>query len=297
MKRLLNTPWKTLLSQLRKQVTQDSLLQAGAALGFFAMLSLFPLLIFLLSAVAYAPIEGLDSAIMGFFDALLPKQGARLIEATMQRVVHNQRPNLLSFGLIGTAWFASSAMHSAMVQLDKTFGLQKPRPFLKARLMSIALTFILALLALAAISLMVLAAKLQGLLITRGTDGTEISLGFAILRWVMIIGFLTVGFGVVYFLGPAVRQKFAWVSPGAIVGVTLLVLASLGFRLYVRNFANYQMVYGALGTVVVLMLWLYVCALALLVGSEVNVALAAQSSSPGGTRTHAPQSEPAPARA
>lgn len=268
-------------------MTQDSLLQAAAALGFFAILSLFPLLIFLLSAIAYAPIEGLDLAIMGFFDALLPKQGARLIEATMQRVLHNQRPNLLSFGLIGTTLFASSAMHSAMVQLDKTFGLQKPRPFLKARLMSIALTFVLALLVLTAISLMVLAAKLKGLLVPQGEIGSEIRFGFFILRWVIIIGFLMLGFGVVYYLGPTVRQKFAWVSPGAIVGVTLLVLASLGFRFYVRNFANYQMIYGALGTVVVLMLWLYVCALALLVGSEVNVTLATQSGSPG-ARTPAP---------
>jgi membrane protein len=95
---------------------------------------------------------------------------------------------------------------------------------------------------------------------------------FAVLRWVIIVAFLLLGFAVIYYWGPNVDQKFKWISPGSIVGVVLLLVTSLLFRLYVQNFGNYDATYGSLGALIVLMLWLYVAGLVLLLGSEINVA-------------------------
>jgi membrane protein len=94
---------------------------------------------------------------------------------------------------------------------------------------------------------------------------------FAVLRWVIIAAALLLAFSLIYYLAPNTEQRFKWVTPGSVLGVTALVLVSLGFRLYVQNFGAYDATYGSIGAVIILMLWLYAAGLVLLIGSEVNV--------------------------
>ena len=96
---------------------------------------------------------------------------------------------------------------------------------------------------------------------------------FQALRWGIVLGALLLAFGVMYYFGPDVEQKFRFISPGAIGGVVLLILASLAIKLYVTNFSDYSKTYGSLGAVIVLMLWLNVTGLVILLGSEVNALL------------------------
>jgi membrane protein len=93
---------------------------------------------------------------------------------------------------------------------------------------------------------------------------------FAAIRWLIIAFFLLLGFAVIYYYGPDVEQRFRFVSPGSILGVILLAVASLGFRYYISNFGNYNATYGSLGAMIVLIVWLYIVGLVLLIGSEIN---------------------------
>ncbi len=268
-----NLPWKKLAIEIKDQVAEDNVFQGAAALAFYAMLSIFPLLIFLLSVVAYFPMDGLESAIMDFLHDAMPGGAADLLEGTVQRTVAKQQPNLLSLGIIGTLWAATAGMYAAMLQLNRTYRVEEGRPFLKARGTSLLLTLCFGLLVLVAFLMIVLGGWLESWMINAVGFTETVAATFSALRWIVILGFLLLGFALVYYLGPNVDQKFKWVSPGAVVGTALLVAASIGFRIYVTNFGNYEATYGALGTVIVLMLWLYVSGLVLLLGSEINVAV------------------------
>ena len=100
--------------------------------------------------------------------------------------------------------------------------------------------------------------------------GTAFSWTWAILQWPVAFALISVAVGLVYYFGPDAEQEWVWVSPGAVLATSLWLLASLLFRLYAASFGNYQATYGALGGVVVLLLWMYMTGLAIVVGAEVN---------------------------
>ena len=101
---------------------------------------------------------------------------------------------------------------------------------------------------------------------------------FAVFRWVVIVLALLLGFAIIYRYGPNIEQKFAFITPGSVFGVNLLIVASLGFSFYTSNFADYNATFGSIGAVIILMLWLYIVGLVILLGSEINVLLEHYSS-------------------
>lgn len=271
MQRLEHVPWKQLAKELKAQVKQDNVATGGAALGFYLTLAIFPALIFLLSLLPYLPIANLDRAIIDFLHQGLPGEAATVLEDTVARLVNDQKGGLLSLGFIGTMWAASSGMYAIMQQLNITYRVEEERSFLKGRAVALLLTFLFGVLVVGGFALVVGGGALQEWIGNRLGWSQALLLTFAGIRWLIILGFLLLGFAVIYYWGPNVEQKFKWVSPGAAVGVALLVLTSLLFRVYIANFGNYEATYGSLGAIVVLMLWLFAAGFILLLGSEINV--------------------------
>ncbi len=267
----LDMPWKKLAIDIKDKVSHDNLFQGAAGLAFYAMLSLFPALIFLISAIGYLPLEGMRPAIMDFLHEAMPAEGASFLQGTVQRILGKGQADLVSFGILGAVSAASSGMYATMLQLNRTYGVGEKRPFLKARSTALLLTLCFGLLLVVAFLLIVLGGIAQGWLLKEFGFGDAIRVTFSIVRWMIIFASLLFGFALVYYLGPNVKQKFKWFSPGSVSGVVLLVGASIGFRIYVMNFGNYDAMYGVLGTFIVLMLWLYICSVVLLLGSEINV--------------------------
>jgi membrane protein len=149
---------------------------------------------------------------------------------------------------------------------------KEARSFIKARAIAIGLTLVFGTLLLAALSLAVLGGQLEEWIGSALGSGVTplLSVVFAVARWAIIAAALLLAFAVTYYKGPNVEQKFKFITPGAVVGVVTLALASAAFNFYVSNFGKYDATYGSIGAVIVLMLWLYVAGLVLLLGSEVN---------------------------
>lgn len=262
-----------LLRDLLREIDEDNVTTGAAALAYYLMLSIFPALISMLSLLPYLPIPHLDRAIMDLLRQAMPQEAAGLLATTVQSVVSEKRGNLLSLGLIGTLWAASSGMAAIMHQLNVTYDVKEGRSFLKARALALLLTLLFGVLVIGGFALVVLGGVLQHWFVVAIGSSRLLLAAFAVLRWVIIIAALMLGFALVYYLAPNIEQRFRWVSAGSVVGTVLLVLASLGFRIYVDNFGHYEATYGSLGTVVILLLWLYVTGLVLLVGSEINALL------------------------
>ncbi len=273
MKSLTQLSWKQLVKDLNEQISNDNVYIGAAALGYYLTLAIFPALIFLLSLLPFLPIPNLDQAIMDLLGQALPHGASALLEDTVRSIVSERQGGLLSFGFLGTIWAASTGMYAVMQQLNITYNVKEARSFIKARAIALLLTLLFGVLVIGAFALIVTGGIAQDWLAQFvGRDQLLLTF-FATLRWMIILAALLLGFALIYYLAPNADQKFKWITPGSVFGVVVMLVTSLAFRVYIERFADYEATYGAIGAVIVLMLWFYVAGLVLLVGSEINVVL------------------------
>lgn len=256
--------------ELYREINDDNIFNGAAALAYYLTLAIFPAMIFVMALIPYLPVPHLDQAIMDLLRQAMPADAASMFADVVKQVTGEQRGGLLSFGIIATLWVMSSGMYAVMQQLDITYDVKDARNFFKARALALALSVLFALLMLGGFSLIVLGGVIQQWIATHFGSSIALLLFFAVLRWVIVVAGVLLGFALVYYLGPDVKQEFKYITPGSALGCALLVAASLGFSWYVQNFGNYDATYGSIGAVIVLMLWLYITGLVILLGSEIN---------------------------
>ena len=259
------------LKELHRKTADDDILNGAAVLGFYLMLAIFPAMIFVLAVIPYLPIANIDQAIMDLLRQALPASAADMFAGVVQDVTQEQRGDLLSFGLLVALWATSTGMYAIMQQLNIAYDVDEGRGFLRARLVAIALSLLFVVLVLGGFSLIVLGGQIQEWLGSRfGFDGALLAF-FIVFRWMLILAGLLLAFSVIYYLAPNVEQKFKFITAGSVVGVVVLLVASLAFAWYTQSFGTYDATYGSVGAVMVLMMWLFIAGFAILFGSEINV--------------------------
>jgi len=258
------------IKEVWKEIQDDNVFNGAAALAYYLMLAIFPMAIFLLSLLPYLPIPNLEQAIMDLMHQILPQNAAELFQGIVEDVTSQKRGGILTFGILFTIWSAASGMYAIMQQLNITYDVIEERPFWKVRGTAILLLLIFAILVIGAFTLVILGGVIQDQISKIFGSNQVVLFSFAGLRWIIIALFLALGFACIYYFGPDVEQKFRFITPGSVIGVILLVVASLGFRFYIENFGNYSATYGSIGAVIILMLWLYIAGLVILIGSEIN---------------------------
>jgi membrane protein len=231
---------------------------------------MFPAMILAFTIIPYLPIAHVDQAIMDLLGQALPGDASNLVTGVVRDVTSQRRGGLLSFSMLATLWAASSGMYAIMQQLNITYDVKEGRGFIRARATAIGLSLMFGVLVIGALSLVVLGGVIQDWMGSQLGFSTPLLIFFAVLRWVIVVLALTLSFALIYRYAPDVEQKFTFITPGAVIGVLLLIVASLGFAFYTRNFGNYSATYGSIGAVIILMLWLYIAGLVLLLGSEIN---------------------------
>lgn len=263
-------PIKQFGKELYGEISEDDIFNGAAALAYYLTLAIFPAMIFVMAVIPYLPIANVDQAIMDLLRQALPSSAADMFTGVVREVTSEQRGGLLSLGLLGALWATSTGMYAIMQQLNITYDVKEARSFLRARLTAVGLSLLFALLVLGGFSLIVLGGQIQDWLGSRFGFSDALLTFFVVFRWVIILLGLLLAFSLIYYLAPNVEQRFVFITPGSIVGVVLLLLASLGFAWYTKNFGNYSATYGSIGAVIVLMLWLYIAGLTILLGSEIN---------------------------
>ena len=271
---------KDFLLALKNEIKNDDIFNGAAALTFYLLLSLFPAVIFLLSVLPYLPVENLDQLLLNFIGQILPLEAAKMFTGIVAEVTTIEDKKLVSFGALATIWAASNGMYEIMKQMNKTYNIKESRPFWKERSISVLMTFVLGLLLIGAFLLILFGQFIKGYAIQMSSDKFDVSFFFDILKWAIVIFFMLLGFAVIYYFGPNLKQKFHIFTPGSIISVALLILASLGFRYYVENFSNYSATYGSIGAVIILMLWLFITGAIIIFGSEINAIIKYQRPKP-----------------
>lgn len=264
---------KQFMRDFYREISDDNVFNGAAALGFYWTLAIFPAIILLMTVIPYLPIDRVDDAIMDLLGQALPGEAYDMVAEVVDQVTSERRGGLLSFSLLATLWAASTGMYAIMQQLNITYGVKEARSVVRGYATALALIVLFGVLVIGAFSLIVLGGIMQDWIGNRFGFTDVLLTFFGVFRWVVIVLALLLGVAMIYRYGPNVEQKFKFITPGSVFSVSLLIVASLGFAFYTNNFVNYDVIYGSIGAVIILMLWLYITGLVILVGSEINVLL------------------------
>ncbi|KAB2336098.1 YihY/virulence factor BrkB family protein [Cytobacillus depressus] len=256
-----------LFTQLKKRVMEDDLFGLAAQLAYFFLLSLFPLLLFLVSLLPYLPITTED--ILAVIRDFAPKESMRLIEANISSL-SQKNGGVLSFGIIATIWSASNGINAIVLAFNKAYNVKETRHFIVARGMSILFTFAMLFVFVVALLLPVFGKIIGGYLFAKlGLSGEFMTI-WNTLRWLVSSIILFIVFTGLYWIAPNIKLKCVTVVPGAIFATIGWELSSLAFSYYVTNFINFSATYGSIGAVIVLMLWFYLTGIIIILGGEIN---------------------------
>lgn len=259
------------LKALGTEFSKDNVPLLAAAQAYYYLLSLVPMLILALSILPYLNLD--PNTAMETLQGILPGELASIFEDQIAGIVTEQRGGLLTFGIIGTIWSASNGMNAFIKAQNEAYDVKEERSFIKARLVSIALTFGIIAALIVALVLPVFGDTLISFLQSLGLIPNDMEILFRILRWVVSIVVIAVIFTALYHFAPNINIPFKFALPGALFAMVALQLTSLAFSFYISNFGNYSETYGSLGGIIILMLWLFLMGLILVVGAELNAIL------------------------
>jgi membrane protein len=263
-------PWRELFRRTIVDSNEDGIAGLAAQLAFYFFLALFPALLFLVSLLAYLPVEPAIGDLLARLERLLPRDALEIVRRETTKLLQGDREGLLTFAVAGALWSSSSAMTAVIYTLNRAYDIEEHRPWWLTRLIAIGLTASLAGFVLAAFALVVAGTQVASAIAAWAGLGGAFEDVWRIAQWPVAFALVVVGVDLVYHFAPNARTRWVWITPGSLLATALWLAASLGFKLYLRYISDLAIVYGAIGSVIVMLLWLYLSALAILVGAELN---------------------------
>jgi membrane protein len=259
---------------IKKAYLEDDLLMYAAALAFRVFFTLIPFLIFVVALLGVLRVPGFFDWVLSKAQNILSKDAVGQIKLVLGQVRRQARGGLLAIGAVAVAvWYASVAVRSLMTALNVAFDVKEDRPVWRRYSLSMLLAIGFALTIALATALMLVGTPVMGASLARLGFGEGLASAWQWLRWPAAVLLLMVVVALTYHLLPNGKEPFQFVTPGAILAVTVWVVASVSLHYYVLNFANYSVMYGALGAMLMLLLYFYVSAAVLLFGAEVNAVI------------------------
>jgi membrane protein len=264
---------KAFVTDLVGAILRDNLLDYAGSVAFSSILAIFP---FLLFAVALAGLvidpRTLDTLVVEVH-RIAPAAVADILTDRLNALTTGTRPGLLTLGAVGAIWAASSAVAALATAFNVAWGVRETRPFWKTRGIAVLVTVAGTVLFIAASALAIAAPALAGVV-------GPVGLVILWLRWPVAALIILLIVAALYRVLPNVEQPFRLVSPGSVTTVVAWAITSVGFSVYVGHFGNYDVVYGSLGGVIVLLLWMWISALVVIVGAEINAVLGRRREEP-----------------
>jgi membrane protein len=260
--------WKEIFRRTLTEARNDDLLGRSAQLSYYFFLALFPMLISIIAVMSlFGHADSVRQTLLGFLAAVLPGSASDLIQKTITEVVQGAGGLKMSFGIIFSVWSASAGMSAIMDTLNAAYEVSEGRSFVRRNSTAIGLSVACALLMVCAIAIVV-----AGGSASQAFSTTPMILGIAF--WPIALGLVLLCLALIYYFAPDVKdQEWHWITPGAVVGLALWLVASLALKLYLHFFDRYSATYGSLGAVIVLLLWFYLTGASVLMGAELNSVL------------------------
>jgi len=273
---LKKRPWGYVLRKTVREFSADQCMDVAATLTYYAVLALFPALIAIFSLLGViGQGRAAADAVLDIIQQVAPGGTADLVRDPIEQFASSPAAGFaLVSGLVLAIWSASGYVTAFSRAMNRVYEIPEGRPFWKLKPMQLLVTVIcLVLVVVAAIILVVSGPVADAVGSTLGI-GRTVTVIWSIAKWPVLAFVIVLILAILYYSGPNVKQpKFRWISPGAVLAIVVLAVATLCFGFYVANFANYDRSYGSLAGVIVFLLWLWIVNNAILFGAEFDAEL------------------------
>jgi membrane protein len=269
-------PLRVIVKNTWNAMFADNLLGRSAELGFYFIFALFPTLVTACSILGLAARSAVTfyEHLLQYLWIVVPPSALGTVLEAFNQTTAAATSGKLTFGLVAALWSASVGFSAIQGSLNVVYRVQESRPYWKARLSAIGITFVLSIvitLMLASLLVADLLARLARLHIYHHFLAASASISLRTIGWLLATAFLSLLFALIYYFAPDVKvSRWHWLTPGSAFGILGWLLGSLGLRVYVHYINNYSATYGSLGTVIILLTWFYLSGLMLLLGGEIN---------------------------
>jgi membrane protein len=264
-----------LLKATGKEIIDDNVLGLAAQTAYYFFFSLFPLLLFSVPLIGLIgnQREIVTWAMAKLGDAL-PADALRLVRGVVEQTVFApSAPGLVSVGAVLALWAGSNVFTTLIGALNTAYDVKESRPFWQRRLIAIASVIVTGLLVLIANVALLGGPQIANWMDNHTPVGHAFAVAWSIVQWPLSFAILVLALFLVYYFLPDIRQRARLVLVGATVAAALWVIVTLLFRFYVQNFGSYNKTYGAIGSVIILLTWMYLTMLVTLSAGELNSAL------------------------
>ena len=250
------------------EIRADDVFGRAAQLAYYFFLALFPFLICVIASLSvFGTADRGRAVLFGFLARSLPGPASQLISQTFEEILRSGGPLKMSFGILASLWSASMGMSAVMDTLNAAYKVKETRSLVKQYAVAIALTCGTGVLLVISLMTAIFGDRIAAAIL----PGNVIAMGWKIGEWPLALALLLFAFAATYYFAPDLKnRRWHWITPGAVAGVILLVVVSLGFRAYLHYYDTYNAAYGSLGAVIVLLLYFYLNGLALLFGGALN---------------------------
>jgi membrane protein len=257
-----------------KGIMQSSLTTRASALAFNFFIAIFPAMIFLFTLIPYIPIDDFQYQLLNLLKDVLPYNAYTSISQTIEDLVTRQRGGLLSVGFIMAIYFATNGFNSMNTAFNNSYHIAESRTLVMQFLVSLGLVFIVTTLLFIAIALIIFSSITLDFLLAQGIliDSFHVFLAH-IGKWLVVLSLLFFSISFIYYIGPSKKSEFRFISAGSTLATVLCIITSLGFAYYVNNFGQYNKLYGSIGTIIVMLLWMQFNSFILLIGFELNASI------------------------
>ena len=257
-----------------KGISQGYLTTRAAAIAFSFFLAIFPMILVFFTLIPFIPINNFQETLLAFITNIIPDSAETIINTTLVDIIERPRGGLLSVTFFLALVFATNGFSSIVDAFNNTYHTIETRTWLKQRMIALVMFSINTIIVIIAI-----------ILLTSGTAFFEFLLKKHILnnwttfylleavKWVVLTAMFFFSISFIYYLAPAKKNKFRFISAGSSLATFLSIIASVGFNFYVQNFSSYNALYGSIGTLLIILMWIYFNAIILLIGFELNASI------------------------
>lgn len=253
----------------------EALSMRASAMAFNFFMALFPTLIFMFTAVAYIPIEGLQDGLITSIESFVPKNIFETLESTIEDVVLEKRGGLLSIGFLFAVIFSSNGIDAALQAFNKKrLDTYKKRSFIKRKIVAFSLLFLIFLLMILSLVVLTKGGAIIQYFKQQGWLFKSLWIGlFWIFEWVVVLFISINTMSMLYYFGTSTTKKKSFLTIGSVLAGVVCIITSLLFTFYVNQFGKYNSVYGSIGTIIALLLWLYINSMVILMGFEITTSI------------------------
>lgn len=263
-------------------IHEDEIFDRANSVAYNFILAIFPTIIFLFTLIPYITVyfpEISNESIMQFIGELTPQSMYDVMSSTVLDIVSNQRGGLLTFGFFFALYLATNGMVALMRAFNACYRTVDRRNYFRTRLTALGLTVMLSIVLFMAIILLVVGQIVINYFTTHVHELAKLNLDNLSIYFILLLRFLVVfivffiAISCMYYFGPAVHYNWNFFSIGSLLATLAILGVSYGFSFYISNFASYNKVYGSIGTLIALMVWIQLVTMILLFGYEVNASL------------------------